>query len=92
MVKDHKEGNIANENVALPISNETALKKRNNSLKSVVGVSVLATGLIMAPQNAFAQEAEQPAAIEVPQEETGANANTAPTEQASDNPVLDEKK
>ena len=110
MVKDYKEGNIAKENIALPISNETALKKRNNLLKSVVGVSVLATGLIMAPQNAFAQEGQQPAAIEesqasetnvatnedkvevAPQEEgTAANANTAPVEQASDNPVLEEE-
>ena len=93
MVKDHKGGNIANENVALPISNETALKKRNNLLKSVVGVSVLATGLIMAPQNAFAQEVEQPAAIVAPQEEEmGANANAAPAEQeAFDNAVLDDE-
>ena len=92
MVKDYKEGNIANENVALPISNETALKKRNNLLKSVVGVSVLATGLIMAPQNAFAQEVEQPAAIVAPQEETGANANAAPAEQeAFDNAILDDE-
>ncbi|KXB66789.1 G5 domain protein [Aedoeadaptatus coxii] len=84
-------GRAAKENVALPLSNENALKKRNNLLKSVVGVSVLATGLMMAPQNAFAQEVGQPAAIVAPQEETGANTNVAPTEQASDSPVLDEK-
>ena len=70
MVKENITGRAAKENVALPLSNENALKKRNNLLKSVVGVSVLATGLIMAPQNAFAQEvAEQPAAISAPQEE-----------------------
>ena len=91
MVKENITGRAAKENVALPLSNENALKKRNNLLKSVVGVSVLATGLIMAPQNAFAQEAEQPVAIVAPQEETGANTNVAPTEQASDNPVLDEE-
>lgn len=62
-------GGAAKENVALPLSNENALKKRNNLLKSVVGVSVLATGLMMAPQNAFAQVAEQPAAIEAAQGE-----------------------
>ena len=91
MVKNYKEENIAKENIALPISNETALKKRNNLLKSVVGVSVLATGLIMAPQNAFAKEAVQPAAIVSPQEETGAN--PAPVERAtSDGAVLDEEK
>ena len=85
-------GRAAKENVALPLSNENALKKRNNLLKSVVGVSVLATGLIMAPQNAFAQEVGQPAAIVAPQEETGANTNTAPAEQeAFDNAVLDEE-
>ena len=85
-------GSAAKENVALPLSNENALKKRNNLLKSVVGVSVLATGLIMAPQNAFAQEVGQPAAIVAPQEETGANTNTAPAEQeAFDNAVLDEE-
>ncbi|CAC9928622.1 G5 domain protein [Aedoeadaptatus coxii] len=84
-------GRAAKENVALPLSNENVQKKRNNLLKSVVGVSVLATGLMMAPQNAYAQEIEQPAAIVAPQEETGANTNVAPTEQASDNPVLDEK-
>ena len=96
MVRDHKEGNIANENVALPISNETALKKRNNLLKSVVGVSVLATGLIMAPQNTFAQEVEQPAAIVAPQEkEAEVSANVAPVEsveqEAFDNAVLDDE-
>ena len=91
MVKENIIGRAAKENVALPLSNENALKKRNNLLKSVVGVSVLATGLMMAPQNAFAQEVGQPAAIVAPQEETGANTNVAPTEQASDNPVLDEK-
>lgn len=71
-------GRAAEENVALPLSNENALKKRNNLLKSVVGVSVLATGLMMAPQNAFAQVAEQPAAIEAAQGEgTQATASVA---------------
>ena len=53
----------ATNHVALPLSNENAKKKRNNLLKSMVGASVIATGLVMMPQATFAQVAEQPVAI-----------------------------
>lgn len=48
---------------AIPLSNESVKKKRNNLLKSVIGASVIATGLTMMPQASFAQVAEQPPAI-----------------------------
>ena len=48
---------------AIPLSNENIKKKRNNLLKSVIGASVIATGLTMMPQASFAQVAEQPPAI-----------------------------
>ena len=53
----------ATNHVALPLSNESVKKKRNHLLKSMVGASVIATGLVMMPQATFAQVAEQPAAI-----------------------------
>ena len=53
----------ATNHVALPLSNENAKKKRNNLLKSMVGASVIATGLVMMPQATFAQGAEQPPAV-----------------------------
>ena len=62
MVGD-KEIRDAKQFVALPLSNESIKKKRNNLLKSVVGASVIATGLVMMPQTTFAQVAEQPPAI-----------------------------
>ena len=62
MVGD-KEIRDAKQFVALPLSNESIKKKRNNLLKSVVGASVIATGLVMMPQATFAQGAEQPPAI-----------------------------
>ncbi|WP_108832076.1 G5 domain-containing protein [Aedoeadaptatus coli] len=49
--------------VALPLSNESVKKKRNHLLKSMVGASVIATGLVMMPQATFAQGTEQPPAI-----------------------------
>ena len=48
---------------AVPLSNESVKKKRNNLLKSVIGASVIATGLVMMPQATFAQGAEQPPAV-----------------------------
>ena len=62
MVGD-KEIRDAKQFVALPLSNESIKKKRNNLLKSMVGASVIATGLVMMPQTTFAQVAEQPPAI-----------------------------
>ena len=62
MVSD-KEIRDAKQFVALPLSNESVKKKRNNLLKSVVGASVIATGFVMMPQTTFAQGAEQPPAI-----------------------------
>ena len=62
MVGD-KEIRDAKQFVALPLSNESIKKKRNNLLKSVVGASVIATGLVMMPQATFAQVAKQPPAI-----------------------------
>ena len=53
----------ATNHVALPLSNENAKKKRNNLLKSMVGASVIATGLVMMPQAGFAQVAQQPSAV-----------------------------
>ena len=53
----------ATNHVALPLSNESVKKKRNHLLKSMVGASVIATGLVMMPQATFAQGAEQPPAI-----------------------------
>ena len=53
----------ATNHVALPLSNESVKKKRNNLLKSVVGASVIATGLVMMPQATFAQGAQQPPAV-----------------------------
>lgn len=53
----------ATNHVALPLSNESVKKKRNNLLKSVVGASVIATGLVMMPQAGFAQVAQQPPAV-----------------------------
>ena len=48
---------------AVPLSNESVKKKRNNLLKSVIGASVIATGLVMMPQATFAQGAEQSPAV-----------------------------
>ena len=53
----------ATNHVALPLSNESVKKKRNNLLKSMVGASVIATGLVMMPQAGFAQVAQQPSAV-----------------------------
>lgn len=72
---------------AIPLSNESVKKKRNNLLKSVVGASVLATGLTMMPQASFAQGAEQPPAIvqkeAVAAQAPSANATEAASSEAS---------
>ncbi len=50
--------------IIVPMSNENVKKKKNYLLKSVLGASVLATGLLIAqPQFAYAADAEQPAAV-----------------------------
>ena len=67
---------------AIPLSNESVKKKRNNLLKSVVGASVLATGLTMMPQASFAQVAEQPPAI-VQKEAVAAQAPSANATEAA---------
>lgn len=71
---------------AIPLSNESVKKKRNNLLKSVVGASVLATGLTMMPQTSFAQVAEQPPAIvqkeAVAEQAPAANATEAASSEA----------
>ena len=64
--------------VALPLSNESVKKKRNHLLKSVVGASVIATGLVMMPQATFAQGTEQPPAVV--QRETVAAPSASATE------------
>ena len=77
---------------AIPLSNESVKKKRNNLLKSVVGASVLATGLTMMPQASFAQVAEQPPAI-VQKEAVAAQAPSAnATEAASSEAPASAKK
>ena len=82
----NKETREINRQVALPLSNESAKKKRNNLLKSMVGASVIATGLVMMPQATFAQVAEQPPAI-VQREAVAASSaseSEAPSSSASD--------
>ena len=76
---------------AIPLSNESIKKKRNNLLKSVIGASVIATGLTMMPQASFAQMAEQPPAI-VQKESTaapGASASEARSASVSDAPATE---
>ena len=67
---------------AIPLSNESIKKKRNNLLKSVIGASVIATGLTMMPQASFAQVAEQPPAI-VQKEAVGTQAPAANVTEAA---------
>ncbi|WP_068455654.1 G5 domain-containing protein [Aedoeadaptatus pacaensis] len=67
---------------AIPLSNESIKKRRNNLLKSVIGASVIATGLTMMPQASFAQVAEQPPAI-VQKEAVAAQAPAANATEAA---------
>ena len=69
--------------VALPLSNESVKKKRNHLLKSMVGASVIATGLVMMPQATFAQVAEQPVAIVQKEAVAAPSASTTETPSAS---------
>ena len=94
----NKEFQETQAHVALPLSNESAKKKRNNLLKSMVGASVIATGLVMMPQAGFAQVAQQPPAIVQREavEAPSASAPEASSEKASDTkeaaPAVDETK
>ena len=94
----NKEFQETQAHVALPLSNESAKKKRNNLLKSMVGASVIATGLVMMPQASFAQVVERPPAIVQREavEAPSASAPEASSEKASDTkeaaPAVDETK
>ena len=85
----NKEIRETKNHLALPLSNESAKNKRNNLLKSVVGASVIATGLFMMPQATFAQVAEQPPAIV--QKEAVAAPSASTSEDSSEAPAAGEE-